>query len=46
MSIFGHYNFELQCNDEFASITMMAQNYRILEVTDSEHRHKVVRTDY
>ncbi|KAI5428187.1 hypothetical protein KIW84_033261 [Lathyrus oleraceus] len=42
----GHPNFELQCKDEFATITIMSQNYRILEVVDSVHRLKVVRADY
>jgi hypothetical protein len=42
----GHPSFELQCKDEFASITIMSQSYRILEVIDSDHRLKVVRTDY
>ncbi|CAJ2651477.1 unnamed protein product [Trifolium pratense] len=42
----GHPSFELQCKDEFSSITIMSQSYRILEVIDSDHRLKVVRTDY
>lgn len=42
----GHPSFELHCKDEFASITIMSESYRILEVSDSDHRLKVVRTDY
>ncbi|XP_058737570.1 LEAF RUST 10 DISEASE-RESISTANCE LOCUS RECEPTOR-LIKE PROTEIN KINASE-like 1.4 [Vicia villosa] len=42
----GHPNFELQCKEEFATITIMSQNYRILEAVDSVHRLKIVRTDY
>lgn len=42
----GHPAFKLQCTGEVATVTIMSENYRVLEVNDSDHRIKLVRTDY
>lgn len=42
----GHPAFKLQCTGEVATITIMSEIYRVLEVSDSDHTLKVVRTDY
>ncbi|BAT83003.1 hypothetical protein VIGAN_04009500 [Vigna angularis var. angularis] len=42
----GHPAFNLQCTGEVATLTLMSESYRVLEVNDSDHRFKLVRTDY
>ncbi|TKY64807.1 Serine/threonine-protein kinase [Spatholobus suberectus] len=42
----GHPAFKLQCSGEVARVTIMSESYRVLEVNGSDHRLKVVRTDY
>ncbi|KAL2329520.1 hypothetical protein Fmac_017101 [Flemingia macrophylla] len=42
----GHPAFKLQCTGEVAMLTIMSDNYKVLEVNDSDHRLKVVRNDY
>ncbi|KAK7374871.1 hypothetical protein VNO80_08314 [Phaseolus coccineus] len=42
----GHPAFNLQCTGEVATLSFMSESYRVLEVNDSDHRLKLVRTDY
>ncbi|KAK7394171.1 hypothetical protein VNO78_14692 [Psophocarpus tetragonolobus] len=42
----GHPAFMLQCTGEVATVTIMSESYRVLEVNDSDHKLKLVRTDY
>ncbi|RDX69564.1 LEAF RUST 10 DISEASE-RESISTANCE LOCUS RECEPTOR-LIKE PROTEIN KINASE-like 1.4, partial [Mucuna pruriens] len=41
----GHPAFKLQCTGEVAAVTIMSESYKVLEVSDSNHRLKVVRTE-
>ncbi|CAJ1843472.1 unnamed protein product [Sphenostylis stenocarpa] len=42
----GHPAFNLQCTGEVATLTFMSESYRVLEVNNSDHRLKLVRTEY
>ncbi|KAI9128102.1 hypothetical protein K1719_001095 [Acacia pycnantha] len=42
----GHPEFKLDCHDDYAEITIMSYNYRVLQVNYSDYSLRVVRTDF
>ncbi|XP_028779984.1 LEAF RUST 10 DISEASE-RESISTANCE LOCUS RECEPTOR-LIKE PROTEIN KINASE-like 2.7 [Neltuma alba] len=42
----GHPKFELDCDGEYAEITIKSESYRVLEVNYSDYSLRVVRTDF